>query len=210
MGEKGENELAREIGEGMYNYIIGEIVERRENLIVVENNKIGYEIFVSSFANQFFSNMVGEVKVYTYYQQREDGVSLFGFYCIEEKDMFLQLISVSGVGPKGAMTILSNISVSDLNIVISSGDAKTLSKVKGVGKKTAERIVVDLKDKVGDIDGEISFEIDRGTNVEIDDAVTVLVSLGVTKMEAVRLAKQSYETGDGAEDIIRKCLTQIG
>jgi holliday junction DNA helicase RuvA len=194
----------------MYSYIIGDIVERRENLIVVENNKIGYEIFVSNFANQFFSNMVGEIKVYTYYQQREDGVSLFGFYCLEEKEMFLKLITASGVGPKGAMTILSNISVSDLNIVISSGDTKTLSKVKGVGKKTAERIVVDLKDKLGNAYGEISLELETNTNGDIDDAVTVLVSLGVAKMEAVRLAKSSYAKGDKAEDIIRKCLTQIG
>lgn len=194
----------------MYSYIIGDITERKENYIVVENNKIGYEIFVSTFANRFFDNLVGEVKVYTYYQQRDDGVSLFGFYCLEEKEMFLKLITVSGVGPKGAMAILSNISVTDLSIVISSGDSKTLSKVKGVGKKTAERIVVDLKDKLGDVTGEISLDLETETNGEIDDAVAVLVSLGITKMEAVRLAKTAFSSGDTAEDIIRKCLTQIG
>lgn len=194
----------------MYNYIIGEIVERGEGTIVVESNKIGYEMFVSSHSLNNFENVVGEIKVYTYYQQREDGVSLFGFCSKEEKEMFLHLISVSGVGPKGAISILSNISVNDLGAVIANKDTKTLSSVKGIGKKTAERLIVELKDKLNNFGGEISEALSVETNGEIDDAVVVLVNLGLLKGEAVRLAKTSYEQGDSAEDIIRKCLGQLG
>lgn len=191
----------------MYSYIIGRITERGDGIISLENNGIGYEINLSTKAMQYLENVDGEVKVYTYYQQREDGVSLYGFYSSEEKDMFLNLISVSGVGPKGAITILSNISVSDLAVVIGTQDVKTLSQVKGIGKKTAERLIVELKNKVSVInlpliDGDQPVPSSR----EIDDAVEVLVSLGLTKGEALRLAEMVYSTGDSAEDVITKAL----
>ena len=193
----------------MYSYIIGRITERGDCIIALENNGIGYEINLSSKAMQFFDGVDGEVKVYTYYQQKEDGVSLFGFYSSEEKDMFLKLITVSGVGPKGAITILSNISVSDLAIVIGTQDLNTLSAVKGIGKKTAERIIVELKNKVSVIDLPLlqTGEAPKMSSREIDDAVEVLVSLGLNKVEALRLAEGVYSSGDSAEEIITKALS---
>ena len=193
----------------MYSYIIGRITERGDCVISLENNGIGYEINLSSKAMQFFDGVEGEVKVYTYYQQREDGVSLFGFYSSEEKDMFLKLISVSGVGPRGAISILSNISVPDLAVVIGTQDVKTLSQVKGIGKKTAERLIVELKSKISVIDLPMlqNGEAPKMSSKEVDDAVEVLVSLGLNKVEALRLAEGVYNSGDSAEEIITKALS---
>ena len=189
----------------MYNYIIGRITERFDSTITLENGGIGYEINLSTKAIQFLDGADGEVKIYTYYQQREDGVSLFGFYSLEEKDMFLKLISVSGVGPKGAITILSNISVGDLAVVIGTQDVKSLSAVKGIGKKTAERLIVELKGKVDVIDAPL-LQNQAPKSKEIDDAVEVLCSLGLNRVEALRLAESVADSSDSAESIITKAL----
>ena len=190
----------------MFNYIIGKITDKNEVYAVVENSNIGFEINMSTFSLQAL--IVGqEVKVFVYYQQKEDGVNLFGFLSREEKDLFLKLISVSGVGPKGAIAILSNITPSDLGVVIAKQDLNSLSKVKGVGKKTAERILVELKDKIDILPMELLNMPEANIeSQEIDDAVEVLISLGLTKQEAVKSAKQYYKQGDKAEDIIAKAL----
>jgi len=190
----------------MFNYIIGKITDKTDIYAVVENNNIGYEVNMSSFSLQ--SLLLGQdAKVFVYYQQKEDGVSLFGFLSREEKDLFLKLISVSGVGPKGAIAILSNISTTDLGVVIAKQDLNSLSKVKGVGKKTAERILVELKDKIDILPMDLlNMKDDNIDSQEIDDAIEVLISLGLTKQEAVKSAKQYYKQGDKAEDIIAKSL----
>lgn len=194
----------------MYNYIIGKITDKFDNTVVLENNNIGYEIFVSAFCYEAVASSQEEVKIYTYYQQKEDGVALYGFLSQEEKNIFLKLISVSGVGPKGAIAILSNIAPNDLAVVIAKQDLNALSKVKGVGKKTAERILVELKDKIDILPMELlNKEEIRPQNNEIDDAVEVLISLGLSKQEAVRLANNSYSKGDSAEDIIAKSLSSM-
>lgn len=194
----------------MYNYIIGKITDKFNGMLVLENNNIGYELFVSTFCYEAVSSSQEEVKIYTYYQQKEDGVALYGFLNQEEKNIFLKLISVSGVGPKGAIAILSNITPSDLAIVIAKQDLGVLSKVKGVGKKTAERILVDLKDKIDILPMELLNKEDiKPQSGEIDDAIQVLVSLGLTKQEALKLANTSYVKGDSAEDIIAKSLSHM-
>ena len=194
----------------MYNYIIGKITDKFDNVIVVENNNIGYELFVSTFCYEAVASSQEEVKIYTYYQQKEDGVALYGFLSKEEKNIFLKLISVSGVGPKGAIAILSNITPSDLAVVIAKQDLAVLSKVKGVGKKTAERILVDLKDKIDILPMELLNKEDmKPQSAEVDDAIQVLISLGLSKQEATKLANNSFEKGDSAEDIIAKSLSRM-
>lgn len=192
----------------MYSYIIGNITERSENQVVLECNNIGYEISVSNHCLRALDNVSGEIKLHTYYQQKEDGVALYGFYDKEEKNIFLKLISVSGVGPKGAMAILSNIRPDELSKVIAKQDVKTLSNVKGVGKKTAERLLVELKDKVDVLPLEVLGEVKLESR-EIDDACEVLVSLGLSKNEAIKLAKENYQNGDSAESIIAKSLGKM-
>ena len=143
---------------------------------------------------------------------REDAITLFGFATKDEKDVFLKLISVSGVGPKGAMAILSNISCEDLKIVIARQDYNVLAKVKGVGKKTAERLLVELKDKIDILPMELMDKSEVATNIsggEVDDAIEVLISLGLTKQEATKTVESCYEAGDNAETLIAKSLKKI-
>lgn len=192
----------------MYSYIIGKITEKNENSITLENGGIGYEVMVSSFALRNLQDLEGEVRVYTHYQQRDDGVGLFGFYCKEEKNMFLKLLTVSGIGPKMAISILSNVSVNDLCVIVGTQDVRSLSSVKGIGKKTAERILIELKDKIqvfGQLDNFEKVEIAS----EIDDACDVLVSLGLSRFEAERLAKNCFEKGDTVEALVTKTLSQM-
>lgn len=192
----------------MFSYLIGRITDSGEGWITLDNGGVGYEIFVSALAQKTLLESDGEVKVWTYFQVKEDGISLFGFFSKEEKEVFLKLISVSGVGPKGAMGMLSGISYNDLCSIIATGDAKTLSSIKGVGKKTAERIIVDLKDKVT-FAGGMPQTVADSLSQEVVDAVEVLCSLGITRPEAVKLANNVFVAGDTAEDIISKSFAQI-
>ena len=192
----------------MYNYIIGKITEKNENSITLENGGIGYDVLVSSFAQRNFQDLDGEVKIYTYYQQREDGVNIFGFYCKEEKNLFLKLITVNGIGPKMAISILSNVSVNDFCVIVGTEDIRALSSIKGIGKKTAERILIELKDKIQVVGQAGNFDKVELSS-EIDDARAVLVSLGLSRFEAERLAKNCFEEGDTAEMLVTKTLSQM-
>lgn len=195
----------------MYNYIKGEIINKTEGLAVVENNGIGYEIRVSMTTLEALP-IVGEIgKIYTFLNVREDEMSLYGFATIEEKNMFLKLTEVSGIGPKVALSILSGIRLSDLAIAIKTEDIKLLSTIKGIGKKTAERIILELKDKVELIGyGNVEEKKDRNINASaIDEATEALISLGINKNEAYRLARENAESGDKAEDIVRKTFQNL-
>ena len=134
----------------MYNYIQGKIVDKTLTAIVVDNNGIGYEIGVSG--NTLMDVDMGEiVKIYTYLYVREDEMSLYGFSRLEEKKLFMRLIDISGIGPKLAMQILGGYDLKTLTVAIASGDAKTLCKIKGLGKKTAELIILSLREQVAAI-----------------------------------------------------------
>ncbi|MFW6030756.1 MAG: Holliday junction branch migration protein RuvA, partial [Halanaerobiales bacterium] len=148
-----------------------------------------------------------EVKIFTYYHVREDAAILFGFNKMEEKNMFLKLMKVNGVGPKLAMTILSGVSISDLAIAINNSDVAPLNSIKGVGKKTAERILLELKES---IDGfEVSNAVNGGVDVKnssIQDACNTLSALGINKSEAYKIVRSVAESGDTVEQIIEKSL----
>ena len=132
----------------MIGYIKGNLLYAEDGVAVIDVNGVGYEINCSGAVyKELVSNRGGEV--YTYTAVKEDGVSLYGFISREEKKIFLKLISVSGVGPKMGIAVLSAMSVNDLTLKIATGDVKGLSVVKGLGKKTAERIVLELRDKIG-------------------------------------------------------------
>ncbi|MGN1228020.1 MAG: Holliday junction branch migration protein RuvA [Christensenellales bacterium] len=197
----------------MFNYIKGILEEKRENFIVVDNGGIGYEINISNNSLCNLADEGEEVKIYTYFQLRDDGISLFGFVTLEEKQMFLDLISVNGVGPKMALQILSGIRLNDLGIAIVSGDLSALSKVKGCGKKTAERIIVELKDKIDAFGYAINSDIPL-LNTQYDEdmlseACEILISLGLNKAEAMKTVKMSYVDGNTIEELIQNCLRSI-
>ena len=194
----------------MINYLVGEIVLKSENLVVLEVNGIGYELNVSMFTLDNLPQTGSVSRVYTYMHVREDEISLFGFSSIDEKNVFLKLISVSGIGPKVALAILSGIKLSDLMVAIKTGDVKLLSTVKGLGKKTAERIVLELKDKISVVgfDSEVAGENIANESI-IDEATEALIALGVNKNEAYRLARENSLNCETTEDIIRKAFQNL-
>ncbi len=186
----------------MIGYVKGNVLSATDGVILLENNGIGYEITCSASVYQkLIEDKKGEV--YTYLAVREDGVSLYGFISPEEKNMFLKLISVSGVGPKMGITVLSNMKLSDLAVKIAMSDVKGLSAIKGLGKKTAERIILELREKISqDVTDETVETInnndleDSGDN---EDAIIALMSLGFTKQECAKAVKEAKQ--NGAESI---------
>lgn len=189
----------------MYSYIIGKLTEKNGSTIVVEANGIGYEILASQTTAENVGNIGDNVKIFTYLHVREDEMSLYGFSSLAEKQMFLNLTSISGIGPKMSIGILSNIKLGDLALAIVSNDASLLYKVKGVGKKTADRIVLELNEKLENLEQyQISNESQKVA--EMDDAILGLTALGMNRIDAVKLVREFAENGDSAEEIIAKCL----
>ena len=189
----------------MYAYIIGKLTEQNGSVLTIESNGIGYEILASQTTIESIGALNQTVKVFTYLHVREDEMSLYGFSTMSEKQMFLNLTSISGIGPKMAIGILSNIKLSDLALAIVSNDASLLYKVKGIGKKTADRIVLELNEKLENIEQYEVGETSKNAS-EMDDAILGLVALGMNRIEAVKLVREYAENGDSAEIIITKCL----
>lgn len=180
----------------MIGYLKGNLIFAEEGVAIVEVNGVGYEITCSDAVyKELVKNRGGEV--YTYTAVKEDGVSLYGFVSQEEKKIFLKLISVSGVGPKMGIAVLSSMSVNDLTAKIAAGDVKGLSAVKGLGKKTAERIVLELRDKIAPAfkDGDAPFVTESVSDEETDDAVIALMGLGFSRSESVQAVRKAKAAG---------------
>ncbi len=194
----------------MYSFVSGVIEEKNENSVVINNNGIGYEIACSPNTISALPKVGEKGTIYTYLYVREDIFALYGFLTKDERKLFLQLISVSGIGAKMATTILGGMSVTELNNAIVTGDSTMLSKVKGLGKKTAERIVLELKDKVEQIDLFNYASKGDAPNGNINEAVDVLVNMGLSKYDATKLVRMVVTSSDTTEDIISKALKNMG
>lgn len=197
----------------MIAYLVGTIEQKQEGSLIIDVNGIGYELAISN--NTLVSLPIeGETtKVLTYMQVKEDGISLFGFATEEEKSMFLKLITISGIGPKMAIGILSGMKLSDLVIAIINEDSTLLSKIKGLGKKSAERICLELKDKISANGLPLLDDNSMSNNYNesaLNDAVDTLITLGVNKNEAYRLARSKATDDATAEEIILKVLKELG
>nr|MBO4517374.1 Holliday junction branch migration protein RuvA [Clostridia bacterium] len=193
----------------MIGYLKGNLVFAEDNVVILSVNDVGYEIACSAAAfREIVNNRGGEVFVYT--AVKEDGISLYGFISPEEKKIFLKLISVSGVGPKMGITVLSAMSVDDLTVKIATGDVKGLSAVKGLGKKTAERIVLELRDKIGAVSAE-EAPVDTGTAAEeADDAILALMSLGFSRSESVQAVRKAKAAGaESLQQVISLALKSM-
>ena len=194
----------------MYSYIKGTVEEINLDYIVIDNNNIGYKINVSSntIKDLHLGNMA---KIYTKLIVREDDMSLCGFATKEEMKMFELLTSVSKIGPIVGLSILSFASPGQLGAYILSEDVAKLSKAPGVGKKTAERIVLELKDKVdkNNIEFEPTLLSNEPIAVSKDEAVDALVALGYSSAEAKEAVDKCKKDGLNTEDIIKKSLTYI-
>lgn len=196
----------------MIGYIKGRVISNNDNVILLENGGIGYEITCSVSA---FSKMMQEREggIFTYLQVKEDGLSLYGFASLEEKKMFLKLISVSGVGAKMGITILSGMSLNDLALAIATSDVKSLSKIKGLGKKSAERIIVELRESmsaVSEKSDDCPLLSSASVSSDGENAVMALMSLGYTRAVAVKAVNTAMNAGASVvEEIIAVALRSL-
>jgi len=188
----------------LYEYIRGKIVGIKEEYIVLDNNGIGYKIFTSE--NSISKLELNEIKtMYIYFNLREDGVYLYGFIDEEELEMFNLLLLVSKIGPKTALGTLSTLTPNQIKNAIITKDLDTLCTVPGIGKKTAERVVLELKDRLKDHIVVEDDDIIEDTN-EINTAIHGLMSLGYTRGETMKSIKKINTENLNAEDIIREGL----
>lgn len=192
----------------MYAYFIGDVTELENDNLILEVNNIGYNIKVSKRTSEALINMPSQVKIFTYTNVREDAFILYGFLSKDELKMFKKLITVNGVGPKGALAILDIMSVNDISLAIIAQDAKSLSKASGIGGKTAERIIIDLKDKVN-IEESFS-KVSTASSDNSNEAMEALISLGYSASDALKAIKAcSFTKDDSVEDIIKQALRKI-
>ena len=199
----------------MIAYLKGKVLTITSETAIVEVGGVGYELYCSGGA--FRKIVVGEiVELYTYLQVKEDGITLFGFASPKEKELFLKVISVSGVGPKMGIAILTGLSADEFTQAIATADVKRLSAVKGLGKKTAEKIVLELHGKISAAEvisasaDPISAAIEIGVqsvSAQDEEAIFALMGLGFTKNESANAVKRAHEQGaTTTEEIIRKAL----
>lgn len=185
----------------MIAFIKGSVFSYNHDSLILENNGIGYRIYLS---NPQSIDQNKEVTLFTYQHVREDAITLFGFPTIEEHDLFLQLISVKGVGPKTALSMLAACPCKDMIMAIENNDVKLLKGLPGIGAKTASQIVLDLKGKLVE---EIT-EVETKENQQLADAMEALKSLGYKSSEIQSLKKELLEIEDATTDqYIRKALT---
>ena len=194
----------------MYSYIKGTVEEIYLDRIVLENNGIGYEINVSSFTAQSVQKGK-DAKIFTKLIVREDDMSLCGFASRKELEMFKLLTSVSKIGPKVGLGILSCATPPQLSAYILSEDIAKLSKCPGVGKKTAERIILELKDKVDKESAKFEATLfnQAPTGLELDEAVEALLALGYSNVESKEAVQKFKKDGLKTEDLIKKALTYL-
>lgn len=195
----------------MIGYLSGKLLSYGENgYVLLETGGVGYEVTCSAEAFELLVNSGGG-SIYTYLNVREDGFYLYGFISREEKNMFLKLITVSGVGPKMGIAVLSSMPLNDLAFIIASQDVKSLSKVKGLGKKTAERIILELRENISQLDLPEKKSKSAPVLSGIDeDALIALMSLGFSRSESEQAIAVAKERGaDTIETIITIALQTI-
>lgn len=197
----------------MISYLKGKIIHKTASSLMVLCGDLGYEVYVP--ANRLVQySLQQEMEFYLYDHRREDGVQLFGLTSWEERELFLTLINVSGIGPKGALAIIGQATLPGLHQAIREENVEFLTKVPGIGKKTAQRLVLELKDKlpVYDIDGELAQELGitpKAAAVPRDDVTAVLLSLGYHESEIRRIYPELKKLQDADEQTIVKRALQL-
>ena len=196
----------------MFSYIRGRLTESNGNSVTVEAGGIGYAITVSNNSAYKLPLPGNETLIYLYLHVREDEVGLYGFTTREEKEMFIKLIAISGIGPKAAIGILSGMTPDALAIAIVTSDIKSIAKIKGVGKKTAERIILELKEKLAAEDVEMfgaKAVAENSVGGVAHDAINALRTLGLTQSEAVKAVEAAMKEADTLEEVLRCTLRRI-
>lgn len=192
----------------MISYIKGELVELTENAIVLDHDGMGFLIMMPASILAKLPAVGSELKVHTYLYVKEDALDLYGFLTKDDLKVFRLLITVSGIGPKGALAILSTMSPDDLRFAVLAGDSKTISKAPGIGSKTAQKLIIELKDKLkiedvldGGADGGYEPQSDMGDTAAAE-AVMALTTLGYSSADATRAVRQV----DGGADMDSEAL----
>lgn len=198
----------------MYAYFKGKIAAKEPDLVVIEVAGIGYNIRVSSGTASLLPPVGEEAKLYTYTAVREDAIALYGFLTKDDLDIFKLLIGVNGIGPKGGQSILSVMSPDELRFAILSGDAKMIAKAPGIGAKTAQRIILDMRDKVSLEDtlhtGDEEVRVDLSVSDAVREAVEALTALGYGVTEATRAVKAVKDAEQmTVEDILKASLRYL-
>ena len=196
----------------MYAFIEGEVCEKLNGSLVLLAAGVGWQLNCSNNTLQAAPPLGEKMRCYTYLSVREDAMELFGFATREEKEMFLQLTSVSGIGPKTALGVLGAMPLRDLNLAILLGDVNALSRAPGIGKKTAQRIALELKDKISqaDVSAAVPAQASAAAPALSPDAVTeaieAMIALGYTSTEARNAISQVRDQTDKPEELIRIAL----
>ena len=196
----------------MYAYIKGSLEEKGTNYVVIENGNIGYKIFMSNMSINEIGELGEKVKVHTHYYVREDNISLYGFLTHEELKMFELLLSVSGIGAKSAIAMLSNITPAGFACAIISNNVALLKKIPGIGPKTAQRIILELQDKLkaeqelAKADEQTEIKV-VNNNENVDEAMQALQILGYNKKEIEKAFEKIANTDVSVEELIKKGLS---
>lgn len=197
----------------MFAYIKGLYESRMLDYIVLDVNGIGYKVFMSENSMKKIGELGTTIKVYTYVKVREDDISIYGFSSAEELRMFELLISVSGIGAKSAITILSNIEPSSFALAVVSDDVSVLKKLPGIGTKSAQRIILELKDKLKSINIEESdineSAVITNNNENIDDMISALQVLGYTRKDIEKIIPKLDDNNHDLEDLIKNALNLL-
>lgn len=197
----------------MYSYIRGELAEIETDHIVVDVNGVGYNLYIPANCFAYLPQIGEECKIHTYLHIREDVMMLYGFLTKDDLSMFKLLITVSGIGPKGAIGVLSVLSADDLRFAILAQDAKAISKAPGIGAKTAQRVILELKDKVNfeeafekKLDKEQTVKASANSQVK-NDAVLALNALGYSSAESLKaVSKVAVTENMSVEDVLKAAL----
>nr|WP_246566704.1 Holliday junction branch migration protein RuvA [Tissierella simiarum] len=192
----------------LYEFIIGDVVALKEDYVVLQNNGIGYRIYTST--NSIANIEIGKksVVMYTYFNVREDGVYLYGFTSEEEMSMFKLLLLVSKIGPKIGLGILSTLTPNQIKLGIMNNDSDVLCKAPGIGKKTASRIILELKDRI-DTNVEMELDLEEIKGNDYDEAINGLMFLGYSRNEIDKVLRKIDTSKMSTEDIIREVLKKL-
>ncbi len=195
----------------MFDYIHGNIVHKTPTTATIETNGIGYGMHIPLSTFERISNKK-IAKLYTKLSIRDDELKIYGFFSLEERDLFNLLLSVNGVGPNMALTILSSSSISQFEKYVVGNDPKSLQHIKGIGKKTAERIILELKETIKNILPETVSSAETEKMAIVSDAIMAMTSLGYTRLEsekAVNSASGNIDVSDGVEVLIKEALSRV-
>ena len=202
----------------MFAYLIGTVAEVSQESLVLEVNRIGYHIRIPASAVSLLPPVGEEVKIYTYTSVREDAIALFGFLRKDDLEMYRQLISVSGIGPKAGLSVLSVLSADEIRLAVISQDEKAIAKAPGIGRKTAQRIILELKDRIS-LEDAFSPGEEAATSMAAagqgasgqarQEAVEALTALGYSASDALRAVNAAAQEEMDVEDLLKAALRKM-